>query len=293
LNGLDLFTGIGGITLGLSKWVKPICYCEIEPYAQSVLKSRIKDGSLPAAPIWDDIRTLDGLPFRGLVDIIYAGFPCQDLSVAGKGEGLEGKRSGLFFEIMRLAEEIKPSFIFLENVPAITGRGLDTVVKEIASLRYDCRYGVLSAFDVGAPHKRERWFLLAHSMRNGQSTAKVRQGIKKSNDRNKTRKEGGTEFKGRSKALRQPRSNRKSLANPLREGLERWEKPKAAWKAFAEYGCDGASRGISGIPKPAICRNDDGIRNRAHRIKCLGNAVVPAQVQEAFKRLIGLNNGAF
>jgi len=167
LNGLDLFTGIGGITLGLSKWVKPICYCEIEPYAQSVLKSRIKDGSLPAAPIWDDIRTLDGLPFRGLVDIIYAGFPCQDLSVAGKGEGLEGKRSGLFFEIMRLAEEIKPSFIFLENVPAITGRGLDTVVKEIASLRYDCRYGVLSAFDVGAPHKRERWFLLAHARRDG------------------------------------------------------------------------------------------------------------------------------
>jgi len=275
LNGLDLFSGIGGITLGLQQWVKPICYCENEPYAQSVIKSRIEDGSLPAAPIWDDVRTLDGRPFEGLVDVIYGGFPCQDISVAGNGEGLEGKRSGLFFEIMRLAEEIKPSFIFLENVPAIRTRGLSTVCEELSSLRYDCRYGVISAHSVGAPHKRERWFMLAYS------------------NSNKLRKKQIKELRCINKTEFGDNGQKKPLANPLREGLERWEKPKAAWKAFAEYGCDGASRGISGIPKPAICRNDDGIRNRAHRIKCLGNAVVPAQVQEAFKRLIGLNNGAF
>jgi site-specific DNA-cytosine methylase len=94
--------------------------------------------------------------------IIYGGFPCQDLSCAGNGKGLAGERSGLFFEILRLARETNPRFIFLENVPAIRTRGAATVVKELASLRYDCRWGLLSAYDVGAPHKRERWFLLAN-----------------------------------------------------------------------------------------------------------------------------------
>ena len=277
MNGLDLFTGIGGITLGLSKWVKPICYCEIEPYAQSVLKSRIKDGSLPAAPIWDDIRTLDGLPFRGLVDIIYAGFPCQDLSVAGKGEGLEGKRSGLFFEIMRLAEEIKPSFIFLENVPAITGRGLDTVVKEIASLRYDCRYGVLSAFDVGAPHKRERWFLLAHSRRDG---------CIKGTDKN---------IRSKSKiAVRQninnacsERSSWDFMADAMCKRTQVQAKRQFTTIELPRSKSENRKIGDHWETEPDVCRVVDELPARMDRIKCLGNAVVPAQVQEAFKRLIG------
>jgi DNA (cytosine-5)-methyltransferase 1 len=107
---------------------------------------------------------LDGFRFpRGYVDVIFGGFPCQDISVAGHGKGLEGERSGLFFEILRLAKEIKPSFIFLENVPAITSRGGLQVVREIAEMGYDCRWCIISAESIGAPHKRERWFLLAHS----------------------------------------------------------------------------------------------------------------------------------
>ena len=162
MNGLDLFSGIGGITLGLSQWVTPVAYCEIEPYAQAVLIQRMAEGKLPKAPIWDDITTLGGCELPD-IDIIYGGFPCQDISVAGRGEGLGGKRSGLFFEVCRLVEEIKPRFIFLENVPAIRTRGLREVIRTLTDLGYDCRWTSLSAAEVGAPHIRKRWFLLAYS----------------------------------------------------------------------------------------------------------------------------------
>lgn len=163
MNGLDLFSGIGGLTLALSQWVKPIAYCENNTYAQAVLLSRMQKLELPVAPIWDDITTLvpNVLPRNG-VDIISAGFPCQDISVAGHGIGLDGKRSGLFFEIVRLIGELRPRFIFLENVPAITVRGLDRVLLELTALGYDCRWTIVSAAEVGAVHIRERWFLLAH-----------------------------------------------------------------------------------------------------------------------------------
>ena len=167
ISGLDLFSGYGGITIALSEWVRPVAYCEIERYSQAIILSRIADGSLPNAPIWDDVTTLNGNEFRGKVDIIYGGFPCTDISVAGNGEGLGGKRSGLFTEICRLAEEISPSWIFLENVPAIRTKGLLAVVRSLTNLGYDCRWTCVSAAEVGAPHKRERFFLLGINANNG------------------------------------------------------------------------------------------------------------------------------
>ena len=163
LNGISLFSGIGGIDLALSEWVRTICYCENDRYAQAVLLSRMHDGSLHRAPIWDDVCTFETKPFEEMVDIIFGGFPCQDISVAGLGAGLGGSRSGLFFEIVRLTRELRPRFIFLENVPAITVRGLDRVLLEITALGYDCRWTIVSAAEMGAPHIRERWFLLAHA----------------------------------------------------------------------------------------------------------------------------------
>lgn len=163
LNGLDLFSGIGGLSLALSEWVRPVAYCEIDPYCQGVLLSRQNNGYLMSAPIFSDVSNLEGNRFAHCTDIIYGGFPCQDISIAGVGKGLEGERSGLFFEILRLAKEIRPKFIFLENVPAILSRGGIRVVTEIAEMGYGCRWCVLSAESVGAPHKRERWFILAHS----------------------------------------------------------------------------------------------------------------------------------
>lgn len=163
LNGLDLFSGIGGNSIALRDYVRTIAYCESDRHAQSVLLSRMSDGSITAAPICTDVTELDGSELKGLVDIMVGGFPCQDISVAGNGVGISGKRSGLFREIVRLAKEIEPSFLFLENVPAIRTRGLDTVIEELTGLGYDLRWCMLSAAQVGAPHKRERWFLLGYS----------------------------------------------------------------------------------------------------------------------------------
>lgn len=161
LYGLDLFSGIGGISIALAPWVTPIAYCEIDPFAQAVLLSRMRDGGLSPAPIWDDVRTLSAavLPGHG-VDIIYGGFPCQDLSLAGARAGLDGKRSGLFFEIVRLVDELQPAFIFLENVPGIRQHA-HGVFAELAKRGFDARWCHLSAADVGAPHRRERWWCLA------------------------------------------------------------------------------------------------------------------------------------
>lgn len=174
--GLDLFSGIGGISLALKPYVRTRVYCEIEPYCQSVLLQRMQEGHLCQAPIWDDIRTLTAKGVAEVIeddiDIIFGGFPCQDISVAGAGKGLAGERSGLFFEVARLCSEIRPTFVFLENVPAITVRGGLDVVGTLTKMGYDCRWCIISAASVGAMHKRERWFLLAHSKHNGASSSK-------------------------------------------------------------------------------------------------------------------------
>lgn len=163
LNGLDLFTGIGGLTIALSDWVRPIAYCENNRYCQGVLLSRMVDRGLPKAPIAEDIGSLTPSDFAGRVDIVYGGFPCQGISVAGVGAGLEDERTGLFYELARLCDGIKPRFIFLENVPAICSRGGAEVVRKITSMGYDSRWCVISAASVGAIHKRDRWFLLAYN----------------------------------------------------------------------------------------------------------------------------------
>jgi DNA (cytosine-5)-methyltransferase 1 len=205
LNGLDLFSGIGGISLALREWVKPIAYCEIDFFCQGILLSRMADKSLYNSPIWDDIKTLQGSDFFGVCDIIYGGFPCQDISIAGLGKGLDGERSGLFFEIIRLSKEIKPKFIFLENVPAITCRGGISISREITEMGYDCRWCVISAEGLMAPHKRERWFLLAHS--NSESSFE-------------TDKRTVTQSKEQDSWLRHSRSN-------WRDGFgKHWEKSK-------------------------------------------------------------------
>jgi len=160
LNGLDLFSGIGGLSLALAPWVRPIAYCENDRYAQSVLLARMADGLLVNAPIWDDICTLTAREVPP-VDFLYGGFPCQDISVAGHGKGLSGSRSGLYWEMHRLIKEIKPTFVFLENVPAIRTRGAIEVARSLDELGYYQNWDVISAREVGAPFIGERWFLLA------------------------------------------------------------------------------------------------------------------------------------
>lgn len=159
---LHLFAGAGGGILGgMMLGHTPVAAVEIDPYCRAVLQERQNDGHLPTFPIYTDVREFDGKPWRGRVDVIAGGFPCQDLSVAGKGRGLDGERSGLWWEMHRIIREVGPRYVFVENVPAISTRGLDQVLGSLADLGFDAEWGVLSAADVGAPHLRKRWWCLA------------------------------------------------------------------------------------------------------------------------------------
>lgn len=188
LNGLSLFSGIGGIDLALSEWVRPVAYCEIERYAAGVLFSRMSDGALPIAPIFPDITKLTGKILPD-IDIISGGSPCQDLSIAGFSKGLEGERSGLFFEFVRLVREIQPSYFFWENVGG-SKRELHKINAIIKDIGYSARAGSLEAAHVGGCHRRERVWILANNNSN-----RAQGGFKKKickQQRNKTQIENGS-----------------------------------------------------------------------------------------------------
>jgi DNA (cytosine-5)-methyltransferase 1 len=162
LLGMSCFAGVGGLDVALGKDVRTVCYIENNPYCQQVIRKNIKDGWLEDAPIWSDIQSFDGRPWNGKVDIIFGGFPCTDISVAGKGAGIkEGTRSGLWFEMLRIIKEILPKYVFLENVAGIRTRGLREVLGGLSEAGYNAKWTMLRASDIGAPHKRERWFCLA------------------------------------------------------------------------------------------------------------------------------------
>ena len=164
LNELALFAGAGGGILGghLLGW-RTVCAVEYDCYAASVLLQRQNDGILQPFPIWDDVRTFDGKPWRGVVDVVSGGFPCQDISAAGKGAGINGIQSGLWSEMARIIGEILPEYVFVENSPLLTSRGLGSVLGDLAAMGYDAEWGVLGAFHAGAPHKRDRIWIVGNS----------------------------------------------------------------------------------------------------------------------------------
>ena len=164
MNELALFAGAGGGILGgkLLGW-RTVCAVEWEPYPASVLCARQNEKILAPFPIWDDVRTFDGKPWRGIVDVVSGGFPCQDISAAGHGAGISGSRSGLWSEMARIIGEVRPQYAFIENSPMLTIRGLETVLCDLAALGFDAKWGVVSAADVGAPHLRERIWIVAHA----------------------------------------------------------------------------------------------------------------------------------
>ena len=259
LNTFHLFAGAGGgILADLLLEHNPIGACEIEQYPRNVLLARQRDGHLPSFPIWDNVSTLDGKPWRGTVDILCGGFPCQDISAAGKGAGITGARSGLWKEYARLIGEMRPRFVFAENSPLLRTRGLGVVLEDLAALGYNARWGVLGAGDVGAPHKRDRMWVLAYARC---------QGVHKYGQSPETIKvwgqQGGIRTDGVSSGKVQKRQD---LAYATDKGL--WHTDPA-----------------EGTAEPVVGRVAHGVSNRVDRLKALGNGQVPSCAAVAFNIL--------
>ena len=162
LRTLHLFAGAGGgILADILLGHQPICAVEIDPYCQQVLSARQKDGCLPWFPIFADVTKFDGKPWRGKVDIIAGGFPCQDISCAGKGAGIEGERSSMWGEMARIIGEVRPKRVFVENSPMLTVRGLGRVLGDLARMGFYCRHGVLGGYSAGGSADGKRMWILA------------------------------------------------------------------------------------------------------------------------------------
>lgn len=167
MNVLDLFSGIGGFSLGLERaGMRTVAFCEIDPFNRAILASH-----WPGVPQYEDVRTLTAarLAADGITaDAICGGFPCQDISVANiGGEGLAGPKSGLWSEYRRLIREIRPRVVVVENVAAILDRGLGSVLSDLAALGYDCWWDCIPAYTVGAAHRRDRFWLVAYPCSEG------------------------------------------------------------------------------------------------------------------------------
>ena len=261
----SLFAGIGGLDLGFERagfacrW-----QVEINPFARQILAKH-----WPDVYRWDDVRTWPQQNTEP-VDVIIGGFPCQDISYAGKGAGLHGERSGLWFEFARVVREMEPRFVVVENVAALLNRGLGDVLGTLASLGYDAEWHCLPAAAVGAPHIRNRVFILAYAK--GKRRRKARQCSQ--------RQKEWASFSG------------EVLADSDREGLqirnEHRDSLKETGTIFTRSELERAHATIGRKQwevEPRICRVADGIPNRVDRLRCLGNAVVP-QVAEVVARLL-------
>jgi DNA (cytosine-5)-methyltransferase 1 len=277
MNGLDLFSGIGGIALALKPWVRTVAYCERERHAQAVLLSRMRTGDLDEAPIWDDVQTLRSDIFPR-VDIISGGFPCQDISTAGSGAGMEGKRSGLVFELLRLVGECGPRFVFLENVPALAVRGLDRLLLELDALGYDARWTIVSAAEMGAPHLRERIWILAHA--NGR-------GLREQRSRSEGRQAEISPFPsvdGAEESLADAQSLG-SFAGRLPCGSQKKQPLSFVGSEYRGWNSQWAT-------EPEVGRVAHGVSHRVDCLRELGNGVVHQTAQEAFMRLAGIGGVA-
>ena len=211
---LDLFSGIGGFPLA-AKWVwgndlEIVSFCEVDKYCQKVLRK-----NFPGVQIHNDRQKLDGNLFKN-IDLITGGFPCQDISISGKGKGLEGEKSGLWSEMYRIIGEVRPRYALIENVPMLTVRGGTRVVSDLTKLGYDSEWQVISARYVGAPHLRYRFWLVCYPQHtNSDSIGPHREKV------NIIR---NNEFRyqqnGDSGQIRKKVSQKNAVCNPISLGLE-------------------------------------------------------------------------
>jgi DNA (cytosine-5)-methyltransferase 1 len=271
LRVLDLFSGIGGFSLGLERTggFKTVAFCEIEPYPRKVLAKH-----WPEVPCYHDIRelTAEWLAADGIgVDVICGGFPCQDISVAGNGAGLAGERSGLWAEFARLIGELRPRYAIVENVSALLSRGLADVLRDLATLRYDAEWHCIPASAVGAPHRRDRIWIVANRQANAPRPDANCIGSYKP----QMHFDGGAEFRHEQISVIGQVGGDVANANG-----SRFKECGKQWQLAIQFTQDD-----QWSTEPDVGRMAHGVSSRVDRLKGLGNAVVP-QIPELIGRAI-------
>jgi len=318
MNELALFAGAGGGILGghLLGW-RTVCAVEWEQYPASVLCARQNDGLLPPFPIWDDVQTFDGHPWRGIVDVVSGGFPCQDISVAGRGDGLDGERSGMWHHMARIIGEVRPKYAFVENSPMLVTRGLERVIADLTKMGYDSKWGIISASNVGANHRRERIWIVAHSRhlcgRSSKRESNIENGIgrletsiRSSHAIETTRSSKTSESLAHTKELFSNGSNNNSKIS-----MERKSQSKSRNNSWPENVGDTKSTGFTSRivgqeqreswrtsigatrwweTEPDVGRVADGVAARVDRLKAIGNGQVPLCAATAWRILSDANN---
>ena len=298
---LDLFSGIGGFALGLeAAGFETAAFCEIDPYAQKVLKK-----NWPGVPIYDDVRriTADRLVSDGIgVDVITGGFPCQDISVAGNQKGIDAERSGLWSECSRLLGDIRPRYAIFENVTNLLngdgGNWFKRVLWDISSVGYDAEWHCIPASAIGAYHHRDRVWIVAYPNSDSQSGVALNAGeihppslfTYPNSGGVRQKQEPRAECKGAT--LPELNGEAQLLADTLYAGLQRrlhWRQDEE-WQGESRHlGCGSAAYGQprknQWDAEPNVGRVANGVPARSHRLRCLGNAVVP-QIPELIGRQI-------
>jgi DNA (cytosine-5)-methyltransferase 1 len=277
LNGLALCSGVAALERGIESIIpgsRTICYVEGETYPASVLASKMESGSVPKAPIWSNVRTFNGKPWRGKVSFLSGGFPCQPYSKAGKQLADKDPRD-LWPDFARIIGEVRPHFIFLENVPNVVKWALPTVCKDLSKMGYDAAWCVVAASEVGAPHKRSRWFLFAYSndsvkhvMRFYEPQSSPQEFEEKICYSNGDRRGEYANAKGRKRIFGQgelegDRSKNFSSIDTFKDSSsEHWK------------------------DEPRMGRMVDGVADWVHRMRACGNGVVPQQAAYAYSILM-------
>jgi DNA (cytosine-5)-methyltransferase 1 len=268
VNVLDLFSGIGGFSLGLERaGMRTVAFCEIEPYCRAVLKKH-----WPNVPCYDDVRTLtaERLHADGIsVDIICGGFPCQDISAAGPREGIDGARSGLWAEYARLIRELRPRFVIVENVDDLIHRGLGRVLGDLAEIGYDAEWHCIPAAAVGADHWRDRIWIVSYPDSAGCEPVHVER-------REQRQAQVGADAADPDGARLARRFQAGTLDADARALSPRIGLALRAAPAFPA---------LDGAGSPVLGRGEDGIPDRVDRMHAIGNAVVP-QIPEIIGRAI-------
>lgn len=266
---------MGGRLLG---W-RTVCAVEVDAYARGVLLARQREGHLERFPIWDDVRTFNGKPWRGALreGVITAGWPCQDISAANaRPKGLKGKKSGLWLECARIICEVEPRWCLLENSPMLTSRGLGVVLRDLAQMGFDASWGVLGAHHAGAPHKRDRIWIVAR------------------NTNSKGQPDGALYD---CEASRLPCMAPNTSGHAIRNNEQRQESRR---QHIQDSGQDEPQHdGIKGpmahrerapspwTSQPCMGRVADGVANRVGRLRAIGNGQVPAVVALAWNTIKG------